>query len=231
VSTLTRGMVEQQAQTPHTCHTVATRPTGGGGVTDSFADVLRRCRRGSGMSQAALAESAGLSASAVSALERGERTRPYPHTVRVMAEAMTLSEADRQELLAAAASGSGARLFAPVGGSVVPVPLTSFVGRQELIVLGTKLITQERLITLTGLGGVGKTRLAVELSRRTAETFAGGRWTVDVESLAGATSVTESAAAVLGLRDPPEADHIDSLAVLTTDVGNADVLDMRKTSE
>jgi len=124
---------------------------------------------------------------------------------------MRLSEADRQELLAAA-SGSGARLLAPVGGSVVPVPLTSFVGRQELIVLGTRLMAQERLITLTGLGGVGKTRLAVELSRSTAETFAGGRWTVDVESLAEATSVTESAAAVLGLRDPPDADHIDSLA-------------------
>jgi len=181
-------------------------------VTDSFADVLRRSRRASGLSQEALAESAGLSASAISALERGERRKPYPHTVRALAEAMDLSAQDREALRSAAQDRGSQTTSRDAAQSVVPAPLTSFVGREDLVALGTALITRERLITLTGLGGIGKSRLAVELGRRAAGLFAGRRWTVDVESLARDTPVDEAAAAVLGLRDSPGHDHVTSVA-------------------
>ena len=61
----------------------------------SFAVLLRRHRIAIGLSQEALAERAGLSARAVSDLERGARRAPYRETVRLLVDALQLSDADR----------------------------------------------------------------------------------------------------------------------------------------
>src|SRR5690242_3717047 len=66
-----------------------------------FGERLRRYREGAALSQEALAERAGLTATAISALERGERRRPYPNTVRALADALGLDERERAELAAA----------------------------------------------------------------------------------------------------------------------------------
>src|SRR3712207_3767302 len=66
-----------------------------------FGSRLRRLREAAGLTQEELASKAGLSARAVSVLERGERKRPYPHTVRSLAEALGLSEDERASLFAA----------------------------------------------------------------------------------------------------------------------------------
>jgi transcriptional regulator with XRE-family HTH domain len=66
-----------------------------------FGARLRRLREAAGLTQEELASRAGLSATAVSVLERGERRRPYPHTVRSLADALGLSEVERASLLAA----------------------------------------------------------------------------------------------------------------------------------
>ena len=63
--------------------------------------MLRALREAAGLSQEELAERAGLSPHAISALERGTRTRPYPHTLRALAQALDLDEADRARLLGA----------------------------------------------------------------------------------------------------------------------------------
>ncbi len=68
----------------------------------AFGALLRRHRRAAGLTQEALAERAGLSARAVSDLERGVHRRPYPVTVRLLADALALPEAERAALLAAA---------------------------------------------------------------------------------------------------------------------------------
>lgn len=65
-----------------------------------FGSVLRRLRRGSGLSQEALAHRAGLSQDAISLLERGRR-EPRMTTLRMLAEAMNLTQADRAELFSA----------------------------------------------------------------------------------------------------------------------------------
>ena len=67
----------------------------------SFAELLRTLREGAGLTQEELAERAGLTPHAISALERGARTRPYPHTVRALADGLGLTD-DRQAALRAA---------------------------------------------------------------------------------------------------------------------------------
>ena len=59
----------------------------------SLAELLRSLRVRAGLTQEELAERAGLTPHAISALERGARTRPYPHTVRALGEALGLTEA------------------------------------------------------------------------------------------------------------------------------------------
>src|ERR687898_475037 len=66
-----------------------------------FGVRLRRLREAAGLTQEELAAKAGLTAKAVSALERGERRRPYPHTVRSLADALGLAEGERLALQAA----------------------------------------------------------------------------------------------------------------------------------
>src|SRR5512138_1482601 len=66
----------------------------------AFGLELRRYREAAGLSQDELAERAGLTASAIGALERGERRRPYLHTVQLLAAALELDEADRATLIA-----------------------------------------------------------------------------------------------------------------------------------
>src|SRR5882762_8746263 len=77
------------------------RHTGAVTVTDEpFGAALRRLRTRSGLTQEELAARAGLSVRAISALETGQRRRPYPHTVRVLATVLGLSDDDRAALKA-----------------------------------------------------------------------------------------------------------------------------------
>src|SRR5688572_8206469 len=78
-----------------------TRPMGAREGSGDFGGRLRRHREAAGLSQEELAERAALTANAISALERGERQRPYPQTVRALSDALSLSDADRSALIAA----------------------------------------------------------------------------------------------------------------------------------
>jgi predicted ATPase/DNA-binding CsgD family transcriptional regulator len=85
----------------------------------------------------------------------------------------------------------------------LPVQLSSFVGRQaELLQLG-ELVSGERLVTLTGAGGVGKTRLAIQLATERADKFADGVWFVDLAPITGSGALTVSVARALELPDQP----------------------------
>jgi predicted ATPase/DNA-binding SARP family transcriptional activator len=87
--------------------------------------------------------------------------------------------------------------------SVLPRPRSSFVGRLAELDQLDELLERPRLVTLVGPGGVGKTRMAVEVARRVLGRFPGGVWLVELAPLADASLVTETVAAVLGV---PEED-------------------------
>jgi predicted ATPase/class 3 adenylate cyclase/DNA-binding CsgD family transcriptional regulator len=92
-----------------------------------------------------------------------------------------------------------------------PVQLTSFVGRGAQMTDLEKLLVDNRLVTLTGAGGAGKTRLAVEIAARIAPEFRHGIWYVDLAPVTHPGVVPVTVARALGLPDQPGRSTMDTL--------------------
>src|SRR5579859_3465065 len=184
----------------------------------TFAARLRRLRLAAGLTQERLAERAGLSARAVSDLERDSTRTPRLETASLLAEALGLNTEDRARLLAAARPES-THTVTPVTverpSLDVPRPLTPMIGRGHEVNDMVDLVVGKaygargggsvsRLLTLTGPGGVGKTRLALEVVERVAERFGDGVLLVDLAPLRDPDQVVPTIAQTIGLdeRDP-----------------------------
>ena len=169
----------------------------------SFGSRLRHLRNAAGLTQEELALRAGLSTRAISALERGERQRPYPHTVRTLADALGLSDEERASLLATLPRGATAAhaTLATTPEINLPVAPTPLVGRERELEEIRTFLRQVRLLTFTGLGGVGKTHLSLEAARYAAENFPDGIVFVALASLADPALVVPTVARSLGLRE------------------------------
>ena len=87
-------------------------------------------------------------------------------------------------------------------GSNLPEVLTSFVGRTKELQELTRLLAEYRLLTLTGSGGVGKSRLALRLAGTVMNDCRDCMWLVELAALSDPTLVTQAVGAVLGLKDP-----------------------------
>ena len=107
----------------------------------------------------------------------------------------------------------------------LPAPLTSFIEREhdmrDLVQKLTRAKAHERLLTLIGAGGCGKTRLAQEVARRLVPNFPAGVWLVELADLRDPSLVPQVVAKVLGVRDQPDeplptllARHIGDKALL-----------------
>jgi len=168
-----------------------------------FGARLRRLREAAGLTQEEIASRVGLTAKAVSALERGERRRPYRHTVRSLADALSLTDAERASF-AAAVPGRGESVRAPEAGrppAIPPSPAPALVGRELDVeaVFGLIRHPENRLVMLTGPGGVGKTRLVTEVARTllAAGSFPDGVVFVALAPLGDATLVLPTIAQAL----------------------------------
>jgi len=98
-----------------------------------------------------------------------------------------------------------------VGVHNLPAQLTSFVGREAEIDDVRQLLADNRLVTLTGAGGAGKTRLAVEIAARVASEFGDGLWYVDLAPITHPVAVPVTAARALGLPDQQGRSTMDTL--------------------
>lgn len=94
----------------------------------------------------------------------------------------------------------------------IPATLTSFIGRAGLVAATRERMELSRLVTLVGPGGVGKTRLALEVGREAAPAFEDGAWFVDLASLTDATRLRQSVLAALQARDQSPRSPHDRLA-------------------
>jgi predicted ATPase/DNA-binding CsgD family transcriptional regulator len=94
----------------------------------------------------------------------------------------------------------------------IPAPLTSFVGRADDTAQLTRLLEDSRLVTVTGPGGAGKTRLATELARRVEDRFPDGAWLVELGAATEAAQVSAKVMSAIGAQQDPGKPPLEVLA-------------------
>jgi predicted ATPase/class 3 adenylate cyclase len=93
----------------------------------------------------------------------------------------------------------------------LPLQMTSFIGREKEITAVKRLLSDHRLVTLTGSGGTGKTRLSVQVASDVLELYSHGAWLVELAPLADPELVPKMVASTLKLPETPGRDIRDSL--------------------
>jgi len=171
---------------------------------------------------------------------RSEAIAEYERAERLLAEQVGVAPGERLRAVAAAVVagdiGDGSVPFGvtvpgqappPPATSVparagLPVPLTPLIGRADLLGLTVTRLGEHRLVTLTGPGGCGKTRLAIAAARRVA---GAGAWFVDLSAVESPVRVPAAVAAALGVREEAGRDPVDGIAEQIGDTVRLLVLD------
>jgi len=146
---------------------------------EPFGSLLRSFRIRNKLTQEELAEKSNLSVRAISDLERGIKLTPRRDTIELLAQALNLTEEEkaRFDQSARAHRYTGQKVLI---GRLMPISLTPFVGREKEIkdIIDILQKPYVRLLTLTGPGGTGKTRMAMELVKRLDDTLLEGIYLV-----------------------------------------------------
>jgi len=142
---------------------------------------------------------------------QSKRHEMPPALTRVIERALSKRPEDRyptagafgEALRLAAQDGTDARK-ADTGRGIgrLPIPRTSFIGRDEDLARCTSALEQNRIVTLTGVGGSGKTRLALEAASRARDAYRDGAWWVDFTPITDEARVPEAVADSLGILNP-----------------------------
>jgi predicted ATPase/DNA-binding XRE family transcriptional regulator len=171
----------------------------------AFGALLRRWRVAAGLSQEALAERAGLSSDAVAALERGRRRAPRRGTVALLADALGVGASGLAALEEAVGPRVGGSDEQEADDSHLPIAPTRLIGRdREVVQIRTLLARAQppvRLLTLTGPGGVGKTRLALSAVAPVVTAYADGVVLLELASVREPDVLPAALVRALGLRE------------------------------
>jgi predicted ATPase/transcriptional regulator with XRE-family HTH domain len=182
----------------------------------SFAYLLKRHRLAAGLTHERLAERATLSARSISDLERGVSQHPRRETVDLLSRALQLSPSNRAAFEEAARSASLGPIDGPEpahGPGRIPLHLTSFIGRDEVGQIHA-LVRRDgvRLLTLTGPGGTGKSRLAIEVAEAIGRELPGHIRFVELAPVAAAEDVPRAIGRALGITNPEGSDVLPAIA-------------------
>jgi predicted ATPase/DNA-binding XRE family transcriptional regulator len=172
------------------------------GVAASFGAHLKALRETAGFTQEELATIAGLSVHAVSALERGERRRPHVETVRALSAALDLTGPTRDAFVRSA-RGPADNAVDELSRVSLPLAPTALLGRDADVQALRQWLADRptRLVTLIGPGGVGKTRLAMEIARAIADEGVTRVIFVTLAAIRDPVFVASAVAEALGLAD------------------------------
>lgn len=135
---------------------------------------------------------------------QGEALRVFQEGRRVLVDELGVDPGPElkelhQQILVQAPSLTAAPESRAAPRSNLPAPVTSFVGRHAELTHARELLRRSRLVTLTGPGGSGKTRLAIELAGDSLGSFPDGVWLVELEAVSEPALVPASLAAALGI--------------------------------
>jgi len=195
-------------------------------TSNTFGELLRDLREANGLTQESLAERAGLSARAISALERGVNRVPRHDTLQRLTSALALTARQREALMSAARPGmSPVRTLA--GAASLPLPPTQLVGREREIDALQLLLQRPvvRLVTLTGPGGIGKTRLAIQVAVELAHLFDDGVRYIDLAEVRDADGVVFAIGQALSIRETSGGTIVDQVCTHLRDKHHLLVLD------
>ena len=141
------------------------------------------------------------------ALSRELGTKPAPASLRLR------DEVAAGKLSATPPTGPSSREQHPDAGKHnLPAPRTSFVGREREMVEVKRLLSMTRLLTLTGAGGSGKTRLALEVAKELVGAYPDGVWMVELAPLSDPNLVAQGVAGALKIQERPGRSLVDTLA-------------------
>lgn len=195
-------------------------------TTSSFGYWIRRQRKALDLTQQALADRVGCSLAAIKKIEGDER-RPSRQIAERMADILGVPANQRENFIEVA---RGVRpvdqlilaheLASPIPTRTeasktfphnLPVQLTSFIGREWELSQGKQWLAITHLLTLTGPGGTGKTRLALQLATEVSQEYLDGVWHVELAPLTDPALVPQTIAFALGVREQPGRTIFDSL--------------------
>lgn len=196
--------------------------------SEAFAPLLRRLRTAQPLTQAALAQQAACAIDTIKKIEAGVR-HPSLQLATQLADGLGLAGGARATFLASARAVGGnaagtAPAASPVEGNRGALPLsarrsnlphqvTSFVGRTQEIALAKGLLqtAPTRLLTLTGVGGCGKTRLALQVAADLVGAYPDGVWAVELAALFDPLLIPQAITAALQIRAHPRVVVIEQL--------------------
>jgi predicted ATPase/DNA-binding XRE family transcriptional regulator len=186
-------------------------------MSASFGYWVRRRRKGLDLTQAELARRVSCAEVTIHKIEADER-RPSSQIAALLAEHLRIPAGERADFMAyargelaidqlPASTADGERMPDRPATSVqphnLPAELTSFIGRSRELAMIAAMLAEARLLTLTGPGGTGKTRLALRLAAAVLDQFPDGVWLVDLAPLADPALIAQTIATVLGVREEP----------------------------
>ncbi len=188
----------------------------------SFGYWVMRRRKALDLTRAGLAQQVSCSPETIKKIERDER-RPSRQVAELLAEALAVPGEERELFLQAARGERPADQLSLTGQPLhlkahrgkpshnLPRHLTHFIGREREIVAVRQLVIRSRLVTLTGVGGSGKTRLAMKVVEDLLDAFPDGIWLVELAALSDPALAASFITATFGLIEEKDRSPLDAL--------------------
>ncbi|MDQ2691963.1 MAG: NB-ARC domain-containing protein [Chloroflexota bacterium] len=180
----------------------------------SFGTWLRKQRRALDLSQKVLANQVGCAEVTLRRIEAGT-LKPSKELASLLMEKLGIPDPERSNWISFARGVSAFPPSVTPSSSEpitnLPAPLTTFIGRDREQADVLELIAKHRLVTLTGPGGIGKSRLSVKVGEQIPGDYPDGVWLVELASIVDSALVPHTAALTLGLREDPKRKVTDTL--------------------